>query len=468
LLIAVLDKSRRELNWNALVRSCRLRRGPVIRPPFPRTAEIPGTGKKVLLGEALRATDPHYILHTSGTTGMPKGVVRPMSHLVGLQYVLKELFGFDQNSVMFCASDIGWVVGHAFIVYAPLLLGAATVLYEGKPVGTPDASQFWRVVEEYKVTALFCAPSALRAVVREDPGLKGVREGELGSLKGLFLAGERSEPALVERFREVLGGKRVVDNWWSTESGSPITGTLPHQEIRPGSAGKPLPGWDVRVVSDDGELLPPGTMGNVVLAMPLSPTAMVGLWGDGKGERLRRSYWERFAGRWMDTGDIGVVDAEGYVTILARGDDVIKVAAHRLGTAVIEGAVAAVRGVREAFVVPLRDAIKGQVPVAFVVLAEEEEEEEGNGEGNDGWKERVKAAVRKEVGAIAGLKDVVSIPAAAVPRTRSGKVVRRAFRGLLEGEVVVPEGVGKEVWDVAVMRAREMGLVGGVVVAAKL
>lgn len=377
-------------------------------------------------------------------------MTRPLSHLVGLSYTIRELLGIKQGDTIFCASDIGWVVGHAFIVYAPLLVGASTVLYEGKPIGTPDAGSFWRIIEEYRVNSLYCAPSALRGVTREDPQLALLKKHDLSSLRALYLAGERSEPALVSRFQKFL--PKVVDNWWSTESGSPMTGLLSHVPARPGSAGKPMPGWNIRVVDDSGNIIPPGKQGNVVIGAPLSPTALAGLWGED--ERFWKSYYSRFQGRWMDTGDVGVVDADGYLTIVARGDDVINVAAHRLGTAVIEGVVVAVDGVTEAFVVPARDELKGQVPVAFVVLKDGVMEKE--------IKEAVKAAVRKEVGPIAAVKAVVRIPVDAVPRTRSGKVMRRAYRGVLEGAVDPPEGVEKSVWQVVLDRAREEGLVGNI------
>jgi len=369
---------------------------------------------------------------------------------------MRELMAIGKGDVMCCLSDIGWVVGHAYIVYAPLLAGATTVMYEGKPVGTPDAGAFWRLVEEYKANVLFCAPSALRAISRDDPNLDGMKKRNLRSMRALFLAGERSEPALVTRFEAILTkhcapGARVVDNWWSTESGSPMTGLLRGQHSKPGSAGKPLPGWNIQVISDSGEVLPPNAQGNVVLGLPLSPTALSGLWDES--ERLWTSYYRRFNGKWMDTGDVGLLDGDGYLTIVARGDDVINVAAHRLGTAVIEGVVSAVDGVAEAFVVPIKDELKGQMPVAFVVL---KQSVKATDEAE--VKARIKEAVRKEVGPIAAVKEVVSIPAASVPRTRSGKTQRRFFRGVLEGVKEVPEGVESAIWQVVLKRAREAGL----------
>ena len=290
---------------------------------------------------------------------MPKGVVREAGgHAVGLSLSIRYLFDIKgPGDVIFCASDIGWVVGHSYILYAPLLVGATTVLYEGKPVGTPDAGAFWRVIEKNHVNILFTAPTALRAIRREDPENKFFedtgRRGGLKSLRALFLAGERSEPSIVLAFQDLLtkygaADATVIDNWWSSESGSPISGValcsavggidagnaqchigkpLP---IRPGSAGKPMPGYDVRIVDDDGHEVKRGTMGNIVLAMPLAPTCFTTLFNDD--ERFYKGYLKRFNGRWMDTGDAGIVDTDGYVHVMSRSDDVINVAAHRFST----------------------------------------------------------------------------------------------------------------------------------------
>jgi propionyl-CoA synthetase len=297
----------------------------------------------------VKATEGVYIIYTSGTTGMPKGVVRDAGgHAVGLLMSIRYMFGINgPGDVMGCFSDIGWVVGHSFTVYAPLLAGAATVLYEGKPVGTPDAGAFWRLVEEYRINSLFTAPTALRAIRKEDPGNEALRKagerGGLRSLRGLFVAGERSEPAIITMYRDLLSrygartGSHVVDNWWSSESGSPISGIAlnplagrgdwgPERQgqvaplkIKPGSAGKAMPGFDVRAVDDQGEEVARGTMGNIVLALPLAPTAFRTLWQDE--ERFYRSYLKRFGGRWVDTGDAGVVDADGYIHIMARSGE---------------------------------------------------------------------------------------------------------------------------------------------------
>lgn len=332
-----LDKGAGERNWQRSVRSARFR--------GVRAGCVP-----------VKSSDGLYIIYTSGTTGLPKGVLREAGgHAVGLHLSINYTFGIrGPGDVMFCASDLGWVVGHSYILYAPLLTGAATVLYEGKPVGTPDAGAFWRIVEEHKVNTLFTAPTALRAIKRDDPANKLFCEvgerGGLKSLNALFLAGERSEPSIVTMYQGLLKeyageGAEVVDNWWSSESGSPISGvaTFPNSgterravtrvaplAVRPGGAGKAMPGFDVRVVDDEGVEVKEGTMGNIVMALPLAPTAFRTLWGDE--ERFYEGYLERFGGRWVDTGDSGMVDGEGYVYVMSRSDDIINVAAHRFST----------------------------------------------------------------------------------------------------------------------------------------
>lgn len=329
-------KENGERNWQRLVKSARnrgLKAGPV------------GVGSN----EGL------YIIYTSGTTGTPKGVLREAGgHAVGLNFSMRYLFGIRPGDVMFCASDIGWVVGHSYILYAPLLAGATTVLFEGKPVGTPNADSFWRIVQEHKVNVMFTAPTALRAIRKDDPdnkffAIRGDKNG-LRSLRALFLAGERSEPSIVSMYQTLLEkhcapGASVVDNWWSSESGSPISGlaqlpatgldfeskdTTRPFPIKPGSAGKPMPGFDVRIVDDDGNEVKQGEMGNIVLGIPLAPTGLTTLWKDE--ERFYKGYMKRFDGKWIDTGDAGMVDEAGYVHIMARSDDIINVAAHRLST----------------------------------------------------------------------------------------------------------------------------------------
>ena len=304
----------------------------------------------------VKSNDGLYIIYTSGTTGLPKGVLREAGgHAVGLNLSIRHLFGIQgPGDVMFCASDIGWVVGHSYILYAPLLAGAATVLLEGKPVGTPDAGTFWRILSEYKVTSLFTAPTALRAIRRDDPENKFFvsvgRKGGLKGLKALFLAGERSEPSIVRMYQDLLHNycapdAQVIDNWWSSESGSPITGLALEPAVgeafgstaqvkplptKPGSAGKPMPGFDVRVVDDGGIEVAKAQMGNIVLGIPLAPTGFTTLFKDE--ERFFKGYMKRFGGKWIDTGDAGMIDQDGYVHIMSRSDDIINVAAHRFST----------------------------------------------------------------------------------------------------------------------------------------
>jgi propionyl-CoA synthetase len=305
----------------------------------------------------VKSSDGVYIIYTSGTTGLPKGVLREAGgHAVGLHLSISYVFGIHgPGDVMFCASDIGWVVGHSYILYAPLLTGAATILFEGKPVGTPNAGTFWRIIDEYKVNTMFTAPTALRAIRRDDPENKMLKEvGERGgfkSLNALFLAGERSEPSIITMYQELLHkyaapGASVIDNWWSSESGSPISGIalVPHAGkdrktttinvkplgIKPGSAGKAMPGFDVRIVDDEGKEVDMGTMGNIVLAMPLAPTGFRTLWQDE--ERFYKGYLKRFEGKWIDTGDAGMIDEDGYIHVMSRSDDIINVAAHRFST----------------------------------------------------------------------------------------------------------------------------------------
>lgn len=396
----------------------------------------------------VKSSDPLYIIYTSGTTGLPKGVLREAGgHAVGLNLSIRYLFGIKgPGDVMFCASDIGWVVGHCFIVYAPLLAGATTVLYEGKPVGTPDAGSFWRILEEYKVNSLFTAPTALRAIRKEDPEAKSFRargkEGGLKHLRALFLAGERSEPAIIQLYLDLLKkycapNATVIDNWWSSESGSPITGLplIPKSGInfedvtydrdlvvKPGSAGKPMPGNDVRIVDDDGKELPQGSMGNIVLAMPWSPTALTTLWKDE--ERFYKGYLKRFDGQWIDTGDAGMVDQDGYVHVMSRSDDIINVAAHRLSTGAIEQAISSHPAITEAAVVPIPDQLKGHVPFAFIAIPDPPAD----------LLQNLNSRLRKEIGPIASLGGFIAAPGI-IPKTRSGKTLRRVLREILEHAV---------------------------------
>ncbi|KAF2455227.1 hypothetical protein BDY21DRAFT_350194 [Lineolata rhizophorae] len=390
----------------------------------------------------------------AGTTGLPKGVLRNAGgHAVGLNLSIKYLFGIrGPGDVMFCASDIGWVVGHSYIVYAPLLVGATTVLFEGKPIGTPDAGTFWRIVDEYKVNVMFTAPTALRAIRREDGDNTYIEDrgnrGGLKTLRALFLAGERSEPSIVRMFQGLLAkhcaeGAMVVDNWWSSESGSPISGlalqtgavsdrsgAIAPLPTKPGSAGKPMPGFDVRVVDDDGEEVAKGNMGNIVLGIPLAPTGFNTLWGDE--ERFYKGYMRRFKGRWIDTGDAGMVDADGYVHVMSRSDDIINVAAHRFSTGAIEQAVTSHADVAECCVVGVPDSLKGHLPFAFVALARHDHPTAAVPDKT--LFDEVQRAVREQIGPIASLGGMIQ-GRGMIPKTRSGKTLRRVLRELVENAV---------------------------------
>ncbi|KAF1830760.1 acetyl-CoA synthetase-like protein [Decorospora gaudefroyi] len=427
-------KEEGQRNWQRLVKSAKNR--------GLKTDAVP-----------IKSGDGLYIIYTSGTTGLPKGVVRSAGgHAVGLNFSIKYLFGVHgPGDVMFTASDVGWVVGHSYIVYAPLLAGATTVLFEGKPIGTPDASTFWRIVEEYRVTTMFTAPTALRAIRRDDGDNEFLeargRNGALRTLRALFLAGERSEPSIVQMYQNLLTehcapGAMVVDNWWSSESGSPISGIalspssgldLSSEErpkplrIKPGSAGKAMPGFDVRVVDDEGKEVKRGEMGNIVMAMPLAPTAFTTLWEDE--ERFYRGYLKRFDGKWIDTGDAGLMDEEGYISIMARADDVINVAAHRFSTGAIEQAITTHPSIAEAAVVGIPDALKGHLPFAFVTLSMHHHHEPAV--TDDELLASVQRLVREQIGAIASLGGMIQ-GKAMIPKTRSGKTLRRVLRELIE------------------------------------
>ncbi|MCJ1272008.1 hypothetical protein MMC22_011914 [Lobaria immixta] len=405
----------------------------------------------------IKSNEGLYIIYTSGTTGLPKGVLREAGgHAVGLNLSIKYLFGIrGPGDVMFCASDIGWVVGHSYILYAPLLAGATTVLFEGKPVGTPDAGTFWRILEEYRVNVLFTAPTALRAIRRDDPGNKffiaaGQRNG-LRHLRGLFLAGERSEPSIVRMYQDLLEehcapGAQVIDNWWSSESGSPISGIAlaaaagtkhsvanGHRKplpVKPGSAGKPMPGFDVRIVDDSGKEVKKGQMGNIVLGMPLAPTGFTTLFNDE--ERFYKGYLKRFNGEWIDTGDAGMVDGNGYVHVMSRSDDIINVAAHRFSTGSIEQAISSDPTIAECCVVGVPDALKGHLPFAFITLSTADHPSPAV--PSDALLKKVQISIREQIGAIASLGGMIQ-GKGMIPKTRSGKTLRRVLRELIENAV---------------------------------
>ncbi|HEY0451349.1 propionyl-CoA synthetase [Actinophytocola sp.] len=371
------------------------------------------------------ATDPLYVLYTSGTTGKPKGVVRDNGgHAVALAWSLPNIYDIHPGEVFWTASDVGWVVGHSYIVYAPLIAGATTVLYEGKPVGTPDAGAFWRVIAEHGAKALFTAPTAFRAIKRVDPDAAELAKYDLSGFRTLFLAGERLDPETYHWAGAKLGVP-VVDHWWQTETGWPICANprgLDDLPIKAGSPSVPVPGYDVRVLDVSGEELPRGEEGAIAIKLPLPPGTLPTLWGDD--ERYVESYLSRYPGYYL-TGDGGYIDEDGYVYVMGRTDDVINVAGHRLSTGSMEAVLAAHPAVAECAVIGVRDSLKGQLPRGFVVL------KAGVTISAETLREELVAAVRKEIGPVAAFRDVSVVDG--LPKTRSGKILRKTMRGIADG-----------------------------------
>jgi propionyl-CoA synthetase len=375
------------------------------------------------------ATDPLYILYTSGTTGKPKGVVRDNGgHAVALRWTMHNVYDIGPGEVMFTASDVGWVVGHSYIVYAPLLTGATTVLYEGKPVGTPDAGQFWRVVAEHGAKALFTAPTAFRAIKKEDPKGALLESYDLSGFKYLFLAGERLDPETL-RWAEDLLQVPVIDHWWQTETGWAIAANpmgLEPMPVKPGSPTVPMPGWQVSVLDSSGQPAPAGTDGAIVVELPLPPGSLPTLWNDD--ERFQASYLSAFPGYYL-SGDGGHIDSDGYLYVMGRTDDVINVAGHRLSTGAMEEVLAGHPHVAECAVIGVADTMKGQVPRGFVVLKAGVRADEPAFE--ETLCAELVAMVRDQVGAVASFKRVSVV--AALPKTRSGKILRKTMRGIADG-----------------------------------
>ncbi|GAA2545399.1 propionyl-CoA synthetase [Pseudonocardia hydrocarbonoxydans] len=390
----------------------------------------------------VKATDPLYILYTSGTTGKPKGVVRDSGgYAVALNWSMPNVYAVGPGETIFTASDVGWVVGHSYIVYAPLLVGATTVLYEGKPVGTPDAGQFWRVVAEHGVKSLFTAPTAFRAIKKEDPRGEYARKYDLSSLQYLFLAGERLDPETYKWAAELLEIP-VIDHWWQTETGWPIVANPAGIEllpVKPGSPTTPLPGWDVQVVDTSGRQVEAGTDGAIVVKLPMPPGSLPTLWNDD--ERFVNSYMKAFEGYYL-TGDGGRIDEDGYVYVMGRTDDVINVAGHRLSTGGMEEVLASHPDVAECAVIGVADQMKGQIPRGFVVL------KAGVERAEDELRAELVQMVRDQVGAVASLRDVAVV--AALPKTRSGKILRKTMRGIADG---VDEPVPGTIDDASVLDA---------------
>ena len=372
------------------------------------------------------ATDPLYILYTSGTTGQPKGVVRDNGgHLVALKWTMKNIYGVDPGDVYWAASDVGWVVGHSYIVYAPLFHGNTTILYEGKPVGTPDAGVFWRVISEHKVKTMFTAPTAFRAIKREDPAGALIKKYDLSNFKALFLAGERCDPDTLHWAKNHLQVP-VIDHWWQTETGWPVCANclgIETLQVKPGSPSKPVPGWDVRVVDVENRETKPGEIGALVIKLPLPPGAFPTLWN--ADERFVASYLSQFPG-YYSTADAGFMDEDGYVYVMARTDDIINVAGHRLSTGGMEEVLAAHADVAECAVIGVYDELKGQVPVGFLVL------KRGVDRNHEEIVAEVVQMVRQRIGPVAAFKTALVVPA--LPKTRSGKVLRGTMQKIADGQ----------------------------------
>lgn len=374
----------------------------------------------------VEATDPVYILYTSGTTGIPKGVVRPTAgHLVSLKWSMKSIYNVDPGDVYWAASDVGWVVGHSYIVYAPLFHGCTSILFEGKPVGTPDAAAFWRVISEHQVNCMFTAPTAIRAIRKEDPYGNLVKKYNLDCLRSQFLAGERCDPDTLEWTKKILNVP-VIDHWWQTETGWPIASNclgIEQMDVKPGSPTCAVPGWKIDVLDEFSKPVPAGEIGAISLKLPLPPGSLPTLWQND--ERFVNSYLATYPG-YYETGDAGIIDEDGYLHVLSRTDDIINVAGHRLSTGGMEQVLAEHRDVAECAVLGVNDQLKGQIPIGLIVL------KDGTNTEHSEIVEDVIKMVRTEIGPVAAFKMATVVRR--LPKTRSGKILRGIIKKIADSE----------------------------------